>query len=819
MDQQNPSSQPRLDAREICQLYPALIDQLPDGFIIVDIAGRIRDVNHRFAELTGFSSEVLRGMHLSEIDLEHGPDLFQERINDILGQGSLRFMSRLRGQDGSVRPVEVLAGGIPGQTEFLFALVHDLSAQEAEEQSRRDSAKRYQALRESTSDGFVMVNGDGAIVEVNNRYCTLSGRSQAELLRCSVHDLDVNDSPAQVQTRLSAIRAAGALVFETQHRLPDGTELPVEVAASYSPLDGGSYFCFVRDISERLRHRQALEFLAYHDELTGLPNQRALLRALDERLLRSQRLSQRLGVCYLDLDHFSQINAAIGQEGADRLLKAVAEGLRAELDENAFLARVGGDEFAIVLSGFSLLRDLERQIRRLLDALICIPSDSVKLTASCGVTVFPEDEGTADQLLRNAYHALCQAKRYDRNHCLRFDPKAHQAELNKRELTEQLRDAMHAGQLRLYLQPRVHLDSAAVMGAEVLLRWQHPARGLLLPGAFLPAIKGSELEIELDHWVLEQALQQQMVFREQGLDLPLSVNVSPALLQRSSFLGVLQRLLQRFPDDLPSKLELEVLETTAIDNTQLVASVMNGCRALGVSFALDDFGTGYASLSYFHRLPIQVLKIDQRFVSQMLLNSHDQDIVEGVLRLAEAVDRPVVAEGVESAEIALLLYQMGCRMVQGYGIARPMPAASFPAWQARWQVGNFCHQLRQTAAMTGLDRTLRVALFSHQCWQSAFKADLSQGSAKRSAARSMALDPGLATEDCQLSIWLQGIGKERFGRSRRFASVCLRHAQLHQYAAQLMARVATASETEVTRSLVELDQLNQDLEDELRALD
>ena len=437
-----------------------------------------------------------------------------------------------------------------------------------------------------------------------------------------------------------------------------------------------------------MESRQRIEQAALFDPLTGLPNRVLLAERMRAAMGAAMAGGTELAVCSLDLDGFKSLNEAHGQEVGDLILQAVAARLRRQVRESDSVARLGGDEFALLLGGF----EDPQACARVLDPLIAalgqpyqVAGQELRVTASAGVTLYPHDAADADTLLRHADHAMYRAKQRGRNRYLFFNPSRDRRARARHSQLEQIGAAIDGDELVLYYQPQVDMRRRRVTGAEGLVRWQHPQRGLLPPAAFIPLLAGTALQQRLDWWVVERGLCQLTQWREAGLDLSLSLNISARSVQCESFVHDLGERLARHPGLAPDSLSLEILESEALVDLEAVARVIEHCAGLGVSFALDDFGTGYSSLTYFRRLPAQVLKIDRTFVRDMLRSPDDRNIVEGVVGLARAFRREVIAEGVESGAHGLMLLRMGCDQAQGYGVAEPMPAALLPQWVAGYR--------------------------------------------------------------------------------------------------------------------------------------
>ena len=444
-------------------------------------------------------------------------------------------------------------------------------------------------------------------------------------------------------------------------------------------------------------YQQKLEITAHYDELTGLPNRNLFAERMRQGVEQADRAGSRMAVFYLDIDDFKTINETYGEEIGNHLLINTGECLRSCLHGGDTLARFGGDEFALLMNGGRNEEEL-MQFVLALQARLAEPfvSDAVKVTlsASIGITVYPEDDADPDTLLRHADQAMVMAKQNGKGRCHRFDAESGKRQRAHMVTVDRLRNALESREFVLYYQPKVDLSSNAVIGAEALIRWQDPERGLLPPGAFLPAIEGDALMVDLGHWVIEEALAQMARWHHEGLDLAISVNIAAQHLVRSDFMDRLRELLAAHPDVPRDRLELEVLETSALDDIGKVEALIVECRQMGIGFSLDDFGTGYSSLTYLRRLSADTLKIDQSFIRNMLDDPEDEAIVAGIIGLAVAFKRKVIAEGVETVAHGKALQNLGCTMLQGYAIARPMPAQDLPGWVKTWPLAEWLALLR-----------------------------------------------------------------------------------------------------------------------------
>ena len=470
------------------------------------------------------------------------------------------------------------------------------------------------------------------------------------------------------------------------------------------------------DITERKAHQSQLEHVAHFDALTNLPNRVLLADRLQQAMAQALRRAQHLAVVYLDLDGFKAINDQHGHDAGDQVLIKLAHRLKLALREGDSLARIGGDEFVAVLIDLEDFAASRPLLTRLLEACaqpVPVGDLSLHVSASLGVTTYPQPQDIdADQLLRQADQAMYQAKLAGKNRLHFFDTTQDSSIRGRHESVERIRLALEQQEFVLHYQPKVNMRSGQIIGAEALIRWQHPEKGLLSPAMFLPFIEDHPLAIDIDEWVLDTTLNQIECWHAAGLDMRVSVNIGARQLQQSDFVDRLKFILAKHPQVKPTSLELEVLETSALEDIAQVSQVIEACAQIGVKFALDDFGTGYSSLTYLKRLRVAMLKIDQSFVRDMLEDPADWAILQGIIGMAAAFKRDVIAEGVETTEHGSLLLQLGCELAQGYGIARPMPAAQMPHWAAQWQPDaawdSVWSSIKAGKSLNGIERTNKV---------------------------------------------------------------------------------------------------------------
>ncbi len=563
----------------------------------------------------------------------------------------------------------------------------DISERKKFELSMRQSLTVFT----NSYEGIMVVDTRRKIVDVNPSFTRITGYARDEAFGKSPGVFASGRQGVGFYREMwQSIRQTGHWTGEIWNRRKNG-EIYAQMLSASAVTDGQGvvqhYIGIFTDISQLKAHEEELDRIAHYDPLTGTPNRRLLVDRMAQAIAHTNRNGLLLAVCYLDLDGFKLINDRFGHAAGDKLLVGVTESLKLVLRAEDTLARLGGDEFMLLLSDIGSRQECSQILDRILSSVSApleIDGNTLAVSASIGVSLYPQDNSDADTLIRHADQAMYVAKDAGKNRFHLFDPESDRKAQKHRQHVDRLAVALAQEEFRLYYQPQVDLLTGEIVGVEALIRWQHPELGLLGPSDFLPYIEGSKLENRVGNWVLHSALRQVQQWKSQGLAVNVSVNVSARHLLSPEFKNDLCQALNMHPGVSAECLELEVLESTAIDDIDTAASVLHQCRSMGVRLALDDFGTGYSSLTYLRKLPFDLLKIDQSFVRDMLHDMEDQGIVEGVIRLALAFNRSVIAEGVETLAHGAALVKLGCHLAQGYGIARPMPPAQFVAWSKRW---------------------------------------------------------------------------------------------------------------------------------------
>jgi diguanylate cyclase (GGDEF)-like protein/PAS domain S-box-containing protein len=603
-----------------------------------------------------------------------------------------RFEQWVRCEDGSYKWLlirgMVVSRSNDGVLERMIGTATDISEQKQVELKLQLAASVFSHARE----GIFITDGNGTILNVNYTFTALTGYTREEAIGQNSRILRSDRHPPEFHAALwKSLLENDHWSGEIWNQRKNGEDHAVMITIS-AVRDGATrasnYVALFTDITAIKDHQRQLEHLAHYDALTGLPNRVLLTDRLRQAMAISQRRKNLLAVAYLDLDGFKAVNDNHGHEIGDELLIAISKRMKHALRDGDTLARIGGDEFVAVLVDLDESSAYEPVLARLLIAAadpVPVRNLTLRISTSIGVTLSPQDSGDVDQLMRHADQAMYIAKQNGKNRFHLFDIHRDAAVKTQRESLEHIHRAIRQHEFVLHYQPKVNLRTGSVIGVEALIRWQHPEQGLLAPGKFLPVIEDHPISIDLGEWVISTALAQISTWHAAGLDLPVSVNIGARQLQEQNFVSRLLALLAEHPDVPPRHLELEILETSGLEDIGRVAEVMHVCHGHHIGFALDDFGTGYSSLTYLRRLPAYLLKIDQSFVLNMLDMPEDMAIVKGVIGLAAAFRRQVIAEGVETEAHGKALLDLGCELAQGYGIARPMPAEKIPEWVAHWK--------------------------------------------------------------------------------------------------------------------------------------
>jgi diguanylate cyclase (GGDEF)-like protein/PAS domain S-box-containing protein len=550
----------------------------------------------------------------------------------------------------------------------------------SEDETRR-AVSVLQSTLESTADGVLVVDHHGRVVSYNQRFAQLC-QVPAEVLATgsdravAAHLVGQLKSPDQFLARAKELQEKRDEEAFDIVEFKDGRIF--ERYSAPQREDGvpvGRVWSF-RDITDRRRAEERVEFQAYHDMLTGLPNRLLLRDRLSVAMAHAQRRRQHLALMFLDLDHFKLINDTLGHSAGDRLLQDLAQRLSGCVRQDDTVARVGGDEFTLLFPGLGRGLDAVRMAQKILKSIaqpFFLDGQELHVTASVGIAIYPEDGKDAEGLMSNADGAMYRAKDLGRNNYQLWTPGMNSRALERMALEGRLRRALDRNEFVVHYQPIIDLATGAIVGMEALLRWQHPERGLVGPDTFIPVAEDSRLIIPIGEWVLGEACRQLRRWHDEGFTrLRIAVNLSARQFQQQDLAKTVEAALLAC-DLPPQSLELEITESVAMHSAEWTAGVLRALQRMGVRISIDDFGTGQSSLSYLKHFPLTTLKIDRAFVKDIRVNPDGEAIVNAVIALAHILKLRVVAEGVETAEQIAFLREVGCEEIQGYIHSRPLP--------------------------------------------------------------------------------------------------------------------------------------------------
>ncbi|MFZ1501035.1 MAG: EAL domain-containing protein [Giesbergeria sp.] len=682
--------------RESQQRFRLIFQMLPYPMGITRCAdGAYVDVNPAWESMTGIARSEAIGSTVLALGLYSADERATVLEPALRGEEDTSVEATLRSRVGPALTVQQTTRKITlGGTEcWLFAL-HDISDRKRVEEAMRQREAVLSLTLEAASVGLWDCDITTGLVTGDARWHHMRGVNQSAEQAVPFDQCAGSGDGPRIYAELRRHARAPATKFDLVTTVPGAFEGKRwmrnlgKIVAWGADGKPGRMLGVTIDVTGQREQELLLQRLAHYDALTDLPNRVLMARQLSDAMEQARASGQLLGVAYLDLDGFKPVNDRFGHDAGDELLRCAARRLSAALRPQDCVARLGGDEFAILLPELSSSEDAQRALVRLMGSISApytLQGESICVTASIGYTLFPRDDADADTLVRHADQAMYAAKQAGRNRFHEFDAAQEREMLQMRAQVVHLREALSAGQFELYLQPKVDMRLGTVVGAEALARWNHPERGVLSPGAFLPFIEGNELETLFGAWVVDAGLTLLDRWCKAGIALPLSINVAAPHLQQADFAPWMAEQLKAHPHAPVNLLDIEITEATALFQLDRVAQTLRELRAMGITISLDDFGTGYSSLTYLRRLPLNTLKIDQSFVSGMMDQAGDLAIVQGVIGLARSFGYKVIAEGVETEDQGQMLLQMGCTQAQGYFIARPMPAETFFAWLHTWR--------------------------------------------------------------------------------------------------------------------------------------
>lgn len=581
---------------------------------------------------------------------------------------------------------------IERQSSDTVHLVEDLSQARDELQAAfiqaEESERRYRTLAENSPVGIWQITPDGHTIYMNPAMCEmLEVDGVDDLGDATYHTFMPTESVISMERERPTWLGGAVARFEVQ-LIGRKSRDRRDVAISGAPLTSSkgevlSLLTTVVDITERKEVEETIRHMARHDALTGLPNRLMFHDHLQQALVNAERIDKMVSVLYLDLDHFKDVNDTLGHPVGDLLLQRVSERLQACARESDTVARLGGDEFAIIATNLTQIDDVTILARRIIETVgqpFSLDGQKVHTATSIGITMFPADSHDPDQLLKNADMALYRAKDGGRSRYQFYDTEMDDEVRNRKEMEYDLRIGIERREFQLLYQPQIDLTTGKIVGAEALIRWHSPERGLVMPNDFISLAENTGLIVPLSEWILLAACSQAKAWQLSGLPpVRVAVNLSAVQFRTTELASVVTRALKQ-ADLAPEWLELEITESVMMGDIDRVVPLMTSLRDLGVKLSVDDFGTGFSSLTYLKRFPVQKLKIDQSFVRNIVTDPDDAAIANTIVRLGQSLNITVIAEGVETVEQLSVLRDLNCDEAQGYYFAKPLPPEEFIRW-------------------------------------------------------------------------------------------------------------------------------------------
>jgi diguanylate cyclase (GGDEF)-like protein/PAS domain S-box-containing protein len=666
--------------------HKVAIDTTHDGFLITDGQGILLDTNQAYANMSGYSLDELRGMHISQFEAkEQSLDEIKAHVTKIISQGWDVFETRHRHKDGHEIELEVSASFIP-ESKQIVTFLRDITERKQAEVNLRIAATAFES-----HESMMITDADTVILRVNQAFTEITGYTSEEavgqtprLLKSGRHNADF------YRAMWETLQRTGAWQGEIWNRRKNGEVYPEWLTISAVKAGNGVVTHYVGsylDMTEHKAAEESIKNLAFYDPLTGLPNRRLLMDRLQHTLASSARSGREGALLFIDLDNFKDINDTLGHDIGDLLLQQTAQRLESCLRESDTVARLGGDEFVVVLEDLSehaleaatQTKTVGEKILATLGQPYRLATHEYHSTSSIGATIFSDHGQSGEELLKRADIAMYQAKKAGRNTLRFFDPQMQVSITARVSLESELRKALGNQQFQLHYQIQVD-SSHRPLGAEALIRWIHPLRGMVSPAQFIPLAEETGLMLPIGQWVLETACTQLKAWEQDAVtrDLILAVNVSAKQFHQADFVAQVQAAVQHHAIN-PMLLKLELTEGMLLENIEDTIATMNALKEIGVQFSLDDFGTGYSSLQYLKRLPLDQLKIDQSFVRDIAIDNSDKAIVSTIIAMAQSLDMDVIAEGVETEEQRQFLMERGCTHYQGYLFSKPVPIEQFEA--------------------------------------------------------------------------------------------------------------------------------------------
>nr|WP_288850662.1 bifunctional diguanylate cyclase/phosphodiesterase [uncultured Acidovorax sp.] len=665
-------------------LLRLIADSVPALMAYYDLPGlRCQFANQGYAAYNGHSTESILGLTVQEAIGDKAWQAIQPYVERCSHGERVKYTREQTLPNGEVRMIEVNLiphCGNAGLQLGSFVLITDITERWRAEREVRQSEERMRKFTEATDEAIVF-HRDGIITDGNEALYRLTGFALHEVLGLSIFNFI---SPEWRATALEYTRSGREDPYEVTIRHKDGHPIPVEVVGKTMPLHHADYrIVVVRDITARKQAQEREAFIALHDPLTQLPNRHFLMEQLSQVLSLARRRHGRVAVLFMNLDHFKTVNDSLGHHAGDQLLCNVAERLRQGVRDADVVARIGGDEFVVVLTDVQTPDDAAMVADKLLESMhgvFTVDQLPLTISPSIGISLYPDHGGSADMLLRCADAAMQHAKDSGRGNRQFYATSMEASALDVLHQERLLRDAIARNDFVLHYQPQICLADGSLQGLEALVRWRHPERGLVGPDEFITFSESRGLITPIGRWVMREACRQLKAWQDQGLaKVPVAVNLSALEFRQRDVAAEIAAVLQE-TGLAPQYLEIELTESVLMHQTGQTLNTLHAVKALGVGISIDDFGTGYSSLAYLKRYPIDKLKIDRSFVTDTPGSADDVAIVTAIIQMARSLQLKTVAEGVETQGQIALLKELGCDVIQGFVVSVPMDETIAREW-------------------------------------------------------------------------------------------------------------------------------------------
>jgi diguanylate cyclase (GGDEF)-like protein/PAS domain S-box-containing protein len=676
----------RKRSEEQLKLQSAALEAAANAIVITDFDGTIVWVNRAFTVMTGYSEKEVLGKNPRLLKSEEQPESYYATLWSTISSGAVwkgEIVNRRK--DGTTYIEEMTITPVTRNVsnpanKYFVAITQDISERKRSEEMLQNSENKYRVLFEDAADANWLMDETG-FLDCNSAALEMFGYSAGAPM---LHPADISppNQPDGTPSRTAADQKIadaflhGKKRFEWLHQRKNGNVFPAEVCLTALTLSGRpTLLATVRDITDRKVAEERIQYLAYYDALTGLPNRTLLQDRLAKTLAGARRQKDKVALLFLDLDGFKNINDSLGHSVGDLLLQEVAERLKTWGREQDTVARLGGDEFLIMLTNVTDVPDAAVAAERLMDAMTAefvVQGHLLKVSCSIGISIFPEHGKDCDTLIKNADAAMYNAKECGRNNFRFFTEDMNTQVVERLTLENSLRLALEREELFLVYQPQMDMATRKVTGLEALLRWQHPELGLVPPDKFIRIAENSGLIVPIGEWVLRTACAQAQQWQQEGLPaVTVAVNVSAIQFRQEGFCGLIRNVLCD-TGLAPQYLELELTESLLLANADLMLSVIQELKAMGLTLAIDDFGTGYSSFSYLRQFRVSKLKIDRSFIRDVAVNADDAAITAAIISIAKSLKLKVIAEGVENEAQMTFLRAHQCDEIQGYYFSKPL---------------------------------------------------------------------------------------------------------------------------------------------------